>query len=116
MSHLLGEAGELARAGDQRRAAHEGAAAVLAPEQPVLLEIAQRVAQRDAAYPEHRAEPVFGRDLVARRPFTALDHGADRLLDLVPERLRPPAVGLRIGLLAHRKRLHSLPAAPASAA
>ena len=45
MGHLLREARQFARAGDQRRAAHERAAAMLAAQQAMFFEIAQRVAK-----------------------------------------------------------------------
>ena len=54
-AHLLGKAGEFTRAGNQRCAAHKGAAAVFAAQQAALLQIAQRMAQGDAAHTEFGA-------------------------------------------------------------
>ncbi len=117
MRHLGGEAGEVAGAGDKRGAPHEGAAAVLAAEQSRAFEIAERVADGDAAHAEHGAKLVLGGDTAAGRPFAVFDALAYRLLDLMPERLGPAPVELGEGdRLAHRRRHQSGAAAAATAA
>ena len=67
--HFVGEAGETTRAGDDGGAAHEGAAAMLAPKQTERLEIAQGVANRDAADVIGLAELLFRQDLIAWLPM-----------------------------------------------
>ena len=69
---------------------------MLAPQQPGLLEVAQRVADGDAADAQHLAEPILVGNLVPSGHVAVVDQRAQRLLGLVPERLGPAAVRLRM--------------------
>ena len=93
LGHFLCETGRSARAGDDRGAAYEGAASLLALQQAPLLHVAQCVTHGDPAHPEHLAELGFVGKLCAVRPRSIGNQRAQGALRLMPEGLRPIAGG-----------------------
>jgi hypothetical protein len=68
VGHFLRETGRSARAGDNGRAAYEGPAALLGPQQAPLLHVAQRVTHRDPTDAEHLAPSSGSRSSRTKMP------------------------------------------------
>ena len=105
--HRLGEALQRRHVLERLRLRHEGALAVQLEQQSFLLEIAERLAHRDAADVEHRAEFVLGRHPAVRRIGAVQNACAQRVLDLHVERGRRQRhdVGEVIGQLVMTRSL-----------